>query len=76
LALRTPGFRKQVALYLLAVFLPSAVLAAVTIHMIRQEQELAQRTAAEECTRLAGEVGLVWYTAEVLSRLPSGRRAG
>ncbi len=53
----TSGFRKQVALYLLAVILPCAVLVAVTFRMIHREQELARRTAAEESTRLAGEIG-------------------
>ena len=57
MALKPMGFRKQVVLYLLAVILPCAVLVAVTFRMIRQEQELAHRTAAEECSRLAREIG-------------------
>ncbi|MBU8870182.1 MAG: HAMP domain-containing histidine kinase [Gemmatimonadales bacterium] len=57
MALITTGFRKQVVLYLLAVILPCAALVAVTYRMIQQEQELARNEAAEECNRLAREIG-------------------
>jgi len=57
LALTTTGFRKKIILYTLAVILPCVVLVAVTYRMVRQEQELAHKSAAEESSRLAGEIG-------------------
>ncbi|MFB3067859.1 MAG: hypothetical protein ACE1ZI_01200, partial [Acidobacteriota bacterium] len=49
--------RKQVLLFLIAVVLPSLLLVALTLRMISQERELAERRRAEETRRLASDVG-------------------
>ncbi len=51
------GQRKQVALFLLAVIFPSCVLVALTLRMIGQERELAEKRWAEERSRLSHEIG-------------------
>lgn len=49
--------RKRALLFLAAVLLPSAVLVGTTIHLIRQQRELAVRRAAEERALLALRIG-------------------
>ncbi|MGB2845195.1 MAG: ATP-binding protein [Candidatus Aminicenantaceae bacterium] len=49
--------RKQILLFLLAVLLPSLVLIVITIRLISQEQELAQKRILDEHRRLAREIG-------------------
>jgi signal transduction histidine kinase len=49
--------RKRALLFLAAVLLPSAVLVGTTVHLIRQQRELAVRRAAEERALLALRIG-------------------
>ncbi len=49
--------RKRALLFLAAVLLPSAVLVGTTLHLIRQERELAVRRTAEERALLALRIG-------------------
>jgi signal transduction histidine kinase len=51
------GHRKQILLFLIAVMLPSLILIFLTIHMIGQENELAQKRMVEERLRIANEIG-------------------
>jgi len=51
------GHSKQILLFLIAVVLPSLVLVALTLRMIGQERELAEKRRAEETRRLASEIG-------------------
>ena len=55
--IRSHSFRKQILLFLLAVILPSLVLISFTLRMIQQDRELSLKRAAEECHRLAHEIG-------------------
>jgi signal transduction histidine kinase/tetratricopeptide (TPR) repeat protein len=55
--MKTSGHRKQVLLFLLAVILPSLVLAAFTLRMINQEKELTQKRMTEERRRLGRDFG-------------------
>ncbi len=55
--MRHRSHRKQVLLFLIAVVLPSLLLVALTLRMISQERELAERRRAEETRRLASDVG-------------------
>lgn len=55
--MKTGGHRKQIVLFLLAVILPSLVLAAFTLRMINQERELTQKRITEERRRLGREFG-------------------
>jgi signal transduction histidine kinase len=55
--MRTRGHHKQVLLFLIAVVLPSSVLIVLTWHMIGQQQELSEKRLADECRRLATEIG-------------------
>jgi signal transduction histidine kinase len=48
---------KQILLFLVTVLLPSLVLIILTIRMINQEKELAQRRSLEERSRVAREIG-------------------
>jgi len=49
--------RKQVLLFLLTVLLPSLVLVALTLRIVTQERELAQKRIADEHQRVAREIG-------------------
>jgi len=49
--------RKQIFLFLVTVLLPSLVLIGLTVRMIRQEKELAQKRMTEERRRVALEIG-------------------
>lgn len=49
--------RKQILLFLIAVLLPSVVLVFLTIRMIGQERELAQKRTADEKVRMARDIG-------------------
>jgi signal transduction histidine kinase len=49
--------RKQILLFLIAVFLPSLVLVFLTVRMIGQEKELSQKRLSEEKVRKAQEIG-------------------
>lgn len=49
--------RKQILLFSLAVMLPSLILIFLTIRMINQEKELAQKRMVEERRRIANEIG-------------------
>lgn len=49
--------RKQILLFLVTVLLPSLVLIGLTVRMIGQEKELAQKRMAEERRRVAREIG-------------------
>lgn len=49
--------RKQILLFLVTVLLPSLVLIGLTVRMIGQEKELAQKRLAEERRRNAREIG-------------------
>jgi len=51
------GHRKQILLFLAAVILPSLVLVILTLRMISQERELAQKRAVEDRRRMAAEIG-------------------
>lgn len=51
------GHRRQILLFLIAVFLPSLVLIIFTVRMIGQEKELAQKRLSEERRRVALEIG-------------------
>lgn len=54
---KSTGHRKQILLFLIAVFLPSLVLVVITVRMISQEKELAQKRLSEERRRVALEIG-------------------
>jgi len=49
--------RKQILLFLVTVLLPSLVLIGLTVRMIGQEKELAQKRLTEERRRVAREIG-------------------
>ena len=49
--------RRQVLLFFVAVILPSIVLAALSVRMIRQENELAENRLVEQRRRLASDLG-------------------
>ena len=49
--------RKQVLLFLLTVLLPSLVLVALTLRIVTQERELAQKRIADDRRRIAREIG-------------------
>jgi signal transduction histidine kinase len=51
------GYRKQVLLFLTAVLLPSLVLVVLTLRMVSQEKELAQKRALDERRRMARDFG-------------------
>lgn len=51
------GHRRQILLFLIAVFLPSLVLIIFSVRMIGQEKELAQKRLSEERRRVALEIG-------------------
>jgi signal transduction histidine kinase len=51
------GYRKQVLLFLTAVLLPSLVLVVLTLRMVSQEKELAQKRALDEQRRMARDFG-------------------
>jgi signal transduction histidine kinase len=55
--MKTGAHRKQIVLFLLAVILPSLVLVAFTLRMIKQEKELAQKRVTEERRRIGREFG-------------------
>jgi signal transduction histidine kinase len=55
--MRREGHRKQVLLFLMAVLLPVVVLVGLTIRIVGQEAELAEKRAADERRRVAREVG-------------------
>ena len=55
--MKTSGHHKQILLFLLAVILPSLVLAAFTLRMINQEKELAQKRMTEERSRFGRDFG-------------------
>jgi signal transduction histidine kinase len=56
--------RRQVILFLVTVILPSSVLVALSVRIISQERELADKRLGEEQQRLAGQV-----SRELLTRL-------
>lgn len=47
-AMKSRGHRKQILLFLVTVLLPSLVLIGLTVRMIGQEKELAQKRLTEE----------------------------
>jgi signal transduction histidine kinase/tetratricopeptide (TPR) repeat protein len=49
--------RKQILLFLIAVFLPSVVLVFLTIRMIGQERELSQKRMEDDQIRMARDIG-------------------
>jgi signal transduction histidine kinase len=49
--------RKQILLFLIAVLLPSIVLVFLTVRMIGQERELAQKRMVDEQHRMARDIG-------------------
>jgi signal transduction histidine kinase len=51
------GYRKQVLLFLTAVLLPCLVLVILTLRMVSQEKELAQKRALDERRRVARDFG-------------------
>ena len=51
------SYRKQILLFLIAVLLPSIVLVFLTIRMIGQERELAQKRVADDKIRMARDIG-------------------
>ena len=55
--MKIQGHRKQVLLFLVAVLLPSLVLVALTLRIVTQERELAQKRIADEHRRIAREIG-------------------
>lgn len=55
--MKIKGHRKQVFLFLVAVLLPSLVLVALTLRIVTQERELAQKRIADEHQRIAREIG-------------------
>jgi signal transduction histidine kinase len=55
--MKIQGHRKQVLLFLVAILLPSLVLVALTLRIVTQERELAQKRTADERERIAREIG-------------------
>jgi len=55
--MKIQGHRKQVLLFLVTVFLPSLILVALTLRIVTQERELAQKRVADEHERIAREIG-------------------
>jgi signal transduction histidine kinase len=55
--MRDRGYRKQVLLFLTAVLLPSLVLVVLTLRMVSQEKELAQKRALDDRQRMARDFG-------------------
>jgi signal transduction histidine kinase len=53
----TSSHRRQILLFLLAVILPCLILVAVTLRMLLQEHELAEKRRAEDRNRAAREIG-------------------
>jgi signal transduction histidine kinase len=51
------GHRKQVLLFLIAVLLPVLVLVGLTLRIVKQERELAQKRIADEHRRAVREIG-------------------
>ena len=51
------SYRKQILLFLIAVLLPSIVLVFLTIRMIGQERELAQKRMADDKIQMARDIG-------------------
>ena len=62
--MRPSGHRRQVLLFLVAIILPCLVLVALSLRMISQEQELAEKRLAEEQRHLAIQI-----RQELLARL-------
>ena len=62
--MRTRDHSRQILLFVVAVVLPCLLLVALSLRMIGQEQELAEKRAAEDRQRLASEI-----RQELLSRL-------
>lgn len=58
------GFHRQILLFLLAVIVPSLVLIVLSVRMIGQERELAEKRLLEEQRRLVSEI-----RQELLARL-------
>lgn len=56
--------RRQILLFLVAILLPCSVLVALSLRMIRQERELAEKRSADEQRRLVNEI-----RHELLARL-------
>ena len=50
------GHRRQILFFLAAVLLPCSVLVALSLRMITQERELAEKRLADEKPRIAGDV--------------------
>jgi signal transduction histidine kinase len=57
MGMKIQGHRKQVLLFLVAVLLPSLVLVALTLRIVTQERELAQKRVADEHRRINRETG-------------------
>jgi len=57
MGVKIQGHRKQVFLFLVAVLLPSVVLVALTLRIVTQERELAQKRIADEQRRITRETG-------------------
>jgi signal transduction histidine kinase len=55
--MKIEGHPKQVLLFLTAVLLPVLVLVGLTLRIVRQERELAQKRVADEHRRMAREIG-------------------
>ena len=55
--MKIEGHRKQVLLFLTAVLLPVIVLVALTLRIVKQEKELAQKRVADDHRRVAAEIG-------------------
>ncbi len=60
--LKKPVWENRLRSIYLPSFLPCAMLVVVTYRLIRQEQELAKNTAAEECGRVAENLGQALLT--------------
>ena len=62
--MRAPGHRRQILLFLIAVIVPSLVLLVLSIRMITEERELAEKRLVDEQRRRAADV-----RQELLTRL-------
>ena len=62
--MRAPGHRRQILLFLVAVIVPSRVLVVLSVRMITQERELAEKRLLDEQRRRAADV-----RQELLARL-------
>jgi signal transduction histidine kinase len=60
--MKSKGHRRQIALFVAAIFLPALLLSVITLRMVRQERELFQKRAGDARLRTATEIGRVLST--------------